>query len=206
MNENIFLHEKYKKKQRNKECSTYLWPDHWCPSQTNWSKRLHRDGAVASATSVVTKFAVIVVAAVVVGMAVFHLHRDPQYSTATLPLQKELPAMQDIKDPFIPGDCDDDSDIGLIENNGKQESPPAWTQEAYRPPFSQSGWGCGQTEWWTDTCENITFPHPSDVVGKKESHQYGVVTHSRVTSLMSCITSSSQRCLCEALTLGVNGP
>ena len=32
-------------------------------------------------------------------------------------------------------------------------------------------WGCGQTDgWmdgWTDTCENITFPHPSNAVGNK---------------------------------------
>ena len=24
-----------------------------------------------------------------------------------------------------------------------------------------------QTDGWTDMCENITFPHPSDAVGKK---------------------------------------
>ena len=52
----------------------------------------------------------------------------------------------------------------------EQESPPAWTQEAYRPSCSLSGWGVDrQTDGWTDTCENITFPHPSDAVGKNSN-------------------------------------
>ena len=37
------------------------------------------------------------------------------------------------------------------------------------PRVASPGGGCGQTDgWmdgWTDTCENITFPHPSDAVG-----------------------------------------
>ena len=108
----------------------------------------------------------------------------------------------------------------------KQESPPAWTQEAYRPrrikyyiccpvpggyPPSGPGrvppsrgylplaWGtpwaggtppwpgglppswtwlgypswpggvspCGQTDGWTDTCQNITFPHTTYAVGNQ---------------------------------------
>ena len=59
----------------------------------------------------------------------------------------------------------------------KQESPPAWTQEAYRPPRSKYTLCCssrgyppnrGQIPGWgpapppgcerTDACENITFP------------------------------------------------
>ena len=65
----------------------------------------------------------------------------------------------------------------------QQESPPAWTQEAYRPPAHplQTWDGISPTpvqtwdgvppspvELWTDTqSENITFLHPSDAGGKK---------------------------------------
>ena len=77
----------------------------------------------------------------------------------------------------------------------KQESPPAWMQEAHRPPRSKytlccsgggrgapaggGGWyplpggvlvswmGVACVEVWTDTqSENITFPHASDAGGK----------------------------------------
>ena len=39
-----------------------------------------------------------------------------------------------------------------------QESPPAWTHEAYRPLRGLSG-GCGQTERHVS---KHYFPHPSD--------------------------------------------
>ena len=36
---------------------------------------------------------------------------------------------------------------------------PHWTWLGYPPR-------CGQTDWWTDTCQNITFPRTAYAVGK----------------------------------------
>ena len=50
------------------------------------------------------------------------------------------------------------------------QPPPGWTWLGYPPPLAGPGWGtppprCGQTDWWTDTCQNITFPRTSYAVG-----------------------------------------
>ena len=43
----------------------------------------------------------------------------------------------------------------------KRSGPPVSTQEAYRPPCSQSGWGCGQTDGWMDGQTRVkTLPSP----------------------------------------------
>ena len=48
-----------------------------------------------------------------------------------------------------------------VKTIDKQESPPAWTQEAYRPSCSQSEWECGQTDGWMDGQTRVkTLPSP----------------------------------------------
>ena len=57
------------------------------------------------------------------------------------------------------------------ESISKQESPPSWTQEAYR--LLHSRLGGGGVDRHTDTCQNITFPHHSDAGGKKMNGDSG---------------------------------
>ena len=49
-------------------------------------------------------------------------------------------------------------------------------QEAYRPPCSKSEGGVDRQ---TDTCENITFPHPSDAVGNYATEPFQKAFHNK---------------------------
>ena len=58
----------------------------------------------------------------------------------------------------------------IMKNNMKQESPPAWTQEAYRRPCSK----CSLC-WWggTPSSHGRGVPHPVMVGGTPSSHGGG---------------------------------
>ena len=50
--------------------------------------------------------------------------------------------------------------------------PPTWSWLGYPPSPAGPGQGtpprCGQTDWWTDMCQNITFPGTTYAVGENQ--------------------------------------
>ena len=86
--------------------------------------------------------------------------------------------------------------LTVLKSEKKQESPPAWMQEAYRPLHSWfEGRGVNRQ---TDTYQNITFSHPSDAGGKNVSgHKQPTVIRPPIPKWPDIISGSS---LCKHAT------
>ena len=72
----------------------------------------------------------------------------------------------------------------------RQDGYPRWGTPPPRPGLTPPGpgWGtpprCGQTDGWTDTCQNITFPRTTYAVGNNHTSVTSYHSYSRLRKLV----------------------